>query len=77
MKSAIDLAITGTHADPSVVQATCQKGNCTFGLYWTLGVCSRVDVVPHDDIVQTCPRDEYGDSVGCNYIVRELQDHPP
>lgn len=77
MRSAIDLAITGTPADPSDVQAHCDKGNCTFEAYSTLGVCSRVDVVPHDSIVQTCPRDKYGEPMGCNYIVQELQTHPP
>ncbi|KAL8748975.1 MAG: hypothetical protein Q9199_007966, partial [Rusavskia elegans] len=77
MSSAIDLAITGTPADPSDVQAHCDKANCTFGAYSTLGVCSRVDIVPHDSIVQTCPLDEYGEPMGCNYIVQELQTHPP
>lgn len=77
MSSAIDLAITGTPADPSDVQAHCDKGDCTFGAYSTLGVCSRVDVVPHDSIVQTCPHDEYDEPMGCNYIVQELQTHPP
>lgn len=77
MSSAIHLAITGTPADPSDVQAHCDRGNCTFGAYSTLGVCSRVDVVPHDSIVQTCPLDEYGKPMGCKYIVQELQTHPP
>ena len=77
MSSAIQLAITGTPADPSTVYASCEKGTCTFDLYWTLGVCSRLDIVPHDDISQTCPRDKFGHSVGCSYTVKELLDHPP
>ncbi|KAL9105116.1 MAG: hypothetical protein Q9163_000034 [Psora crenata] len=45
MGTAIDLAIIGTPADPSDVKADCHTGNCTFGLYSTMGICSRVDDV--------------------------------
>ncbi|KAL9629941.1 MAG: hypothetical protein Q9164_006653 [Protoblastenia rupestris] len=74
--TAIYTAIVGTTADPSDVRATCQTSDCTFGSYSTLGVCSRVnDVTP--DVVQRCRPSRKDPTLGCAYIVKELQDHPP
>ena len=74
--TAIYTAIVGTTADPSDVRATCQTSKCTFGSYSTLGVCSRVDEVT-PDVVQTCRPSQKDPTLGCAYIVKELQDHPP
>ena len=74
--AAIYTAIVGTTADPSDVRATCQTSTCTFESYSTLGVCSRVDDVT-PDVVQKCRPSRQNPSLGCAYIVKELQDHPP
>ena len=74
--AAIYTAIVGTTADPSDVRATCQTSNCTFGSYSTLGVCSRGDDVT-PDVVQRCRPSRKDPTLGCAYIVKELQDHPP
>lgn len=47
----------GVYNSYSPVDATCSSGNCTFGHYRTLGMCSRCEVVSSNssNINKTCP----------------------
>ena len=73
---AIGQGINQPYANPSNITGSCQTSECTFGLYQTLGTCSRVDDVT-SDVVGFCPRGNPGFSPGCNYTVTALQKNPP
>ena len=55
-EAAILTGLTGNNADPSDVKGTCVTGNCTFGLFASIGVCaSAADVT--SSIVSDCGED--------------------
>lgn len=65
---------------PSDVAGSCSTGNCTFGLYTTLGVCSSVEDVTPTIVELPCPPDyheKYYNAYNCPYTVPDLQQKPP
>lgn len=76
MEAAINSAIIKTPADPSDVTGNCSSGNCTFPIYETMGVCSRLDDIT-PTIVRNCHHENIGASTQCFYSVSDLQTHPP
>ena len=78
MKLAIETGLLRDGVSASEVQASCRTGNCTFGIYMSMGICTSVDDVTPTLIVH-CPKG--GNNTvpdnKCNYTVPEFREHPP
>ena len=77
MEASIVQALTQLPADPSEVRGECQTGNCTYGIYTTMGVCSNVEDKT-STIVRRCFKagEEHQTQTHCTYSVEALQAHP-
>ncbi len=76
MEAAINSAIIQIPADPSEVAGNCSSGNCTFPIYETVGVCSKLnDITPM--IVNNCHHENTSTTLRCFYSVTELRVNPP
>ncbi len=78
---AITDGLVNSGASPSNVSGSCPTGNCTFGTYQSMGVCSSI-VDVSSSITSKCRRT--GDATdldhiikpGCNYTVPAISEHP-
>ncbi|MDI1490434.1 MAG: hypothetical protein OHK93_001637 [Ramalina farinacea] len=80
LMSAVELGLTQDHLSPSDVAGSCDTGNCTFGIYTTLGVCSAVEDATSSIVELPCPYDYhemYFNASACPYTVRDLEKSPP
>ena len=76
MQLGIIQALLKPNISPSELEGDCPKtGNCTYGIYTTMGVCSSVDDVT-PSLVKDCPPQEDGTNSGCSYTVPDLRNHP-
>ena len=77
MRLAVTDGLLRNDVSPSNIQVTCPTGNCTWGSYQTLGVCSSVEDVS-SSITSSCRKRSTSDynQAGCNYSVPELSEHP-
>ena len=76
MRSAISTGLLVSDAKLSDVGGSSATGNCTFGIYWSMGVCSSVeDVTP--TLIADCQGGADKSQFGCTYTVPELQDRLP
>ncbi len=75
MQAAINSAITEAPVDPSDVKGDCSSGTCTFPIYETMGICSRVDNVT-STIKKECHHQNTGRETACSYSVADLQKSP-
>ena len=76
MIGAITNGLVNSDASPSNVSGNCPTGNCTFGTYQSMGVCSGI-VDVSSSITSKC-RYTGGDyrPFGCNYTVPAISQHP-
>ena len=74
MRLAITQGLQTTNITPSNFSAACQTGNCTFGLYTTMGVCPTVDDMT-PTLIEDCPYGRKDTRSGCSYTVPDLNSH--
>lgn len=79
MKLAIYTGLLRDRVNPSEVQGNCITGNCTFGVFASMGVCTSVeDVTP--SILTDCKNTEHFSGISddkCSYTVPALRNSPP
>ena len=79
MKLAIFTGLLRDGVNPSEVQGSSVTGNCTFGVFASMGVCASVeDVTP--SIVADCKDTEHLSGISddkCSYSVPALRNHRP
>ena len=77
MRLAVIDGLLRNDVSPSNIQVSCPTGNCTWGSYQTLGVCSNVEDVS-SSITSRCRKFSTSDysQAGCNYSVPDISEHP-
>ena len=79
MKLAILTGLLRDGVDPSEVRGSSVTGNCTFGVFGSLGVCASVEDVT-SSIVSVCKDTEQDSGLSddnCSYTVPALRRNPP